>query len=167
MADITKESMFIGTTTPAGVIGTISRNVVGNVIEAVQVDDTAKIGYPVELDGTTGKAKLVTGTATAGSVYGFLVRKYSARLNQKDQSIEPVYTQAVLRNGFILVQLAEEETTPIVKGMPVWVVIKTSGKYKTIGTVAAKDDSSSAIQINATFMGPVDKNGVAEIAYNI
>ena len=142
-------SQFIGTSMTPGYAGDLTRGLFDATIETKVNDGTVKaFGVPVKL--SSGKAAAVS--AASDAVYGFSVRKYGQADNDGVQEMELV---SVLRRGYIAVTVSSGTAAA---GGQVYLT--------STGAISADSTSNTALS-GATFMGPADANGLAEIAFNI
>ena len=142
-------SQFIGTSMARGFAGEMTRGYFDNTTEVKANDAVAPVsafGVAVKLNA---KADGVTPcTATGDAIYGFAVRDYT-------QAGEEHAMVTVLKRGYIAVEV--KGGTPAL-GSKVYL--------SATGAITANASSATVID-KAVFMGAIDANGLAEIAYNI
>jgi hypothetical protein len=156
---------------PAGIPGDLTRPAQATV--STELLDTTyyptKFGVPGAIDATSHNFRAIKASDTAASVYGFYVRPFPTAGNGTDglgTSTPPVSGIAnVLKRGYINVVC--NYGTPVKNGA-VYVRTVANGANTIIGGVEAQSDSTNSFVLTgATFTGPMDANGNAEIAYNL
>lgn len=146
-------SQFIGTSMVRGYAGELTRGHFDNTTEIKANDATAPVdafGIAVKLNATADAVTPVTDDADA--VYGFAVRVYGQADCQGEQTQSLV---TIMKRGYMAVAVASG--TPALGGQVY---------LSATGAITADSTSATALE-GAIFMGAIDANGLAEIAYNI
>lgn len=146
-------SQFIGTSMVRGYAGELTRGYFDYTTEIKANDATAPVGAFGIAVKLNAKADGVTPcTATADAIYGFAVRSYG-QADCEGKQAQAVVT--VMKRGYIAVEV--KGGTPALGGK---VYLGANG------AITANSASATAID-GAVFMGAIDANGLAEIAFNI
>ena len=146
-------SQFIGTKMARGFAGELTRGYFDNTTEIKANDATAPVvafGVAVKLNATADGVTPVT--AASDNVYGFAVRVYGQADCQGEQTQNLV---TIMKRGYMAVA--------VVGGTP---ALGGQVYLSATGAITANSASATAIE-GAVFMGAVDANGLAEVAYNI
>ena len=144
-------SQFVGTSMARGYAGELTRGYFDNTTAIKGNNASAPVvafGVAVKLSANG----VTPCTATGDAIYGFAVREYGQADCEGKQAQAMV---TVLKRGYMAVEV--KGGTPAL-----------GGKVYLSATGAITANASSATVIdNAIFMGAIDANGLAEIAYNI
>lgn len=162
----------------AGFAGDVNRTHPAT-IEANLVDASAPpaiFGQAVLLDPTTQGVRPFTTGDTSQGAYGITVRPYPFQVdsasNFGSSSIGNAVAPAagvvdVLRAGYVMGQINPGQTAPVKNGSVYVRVAATSGT-RLIGQLeTAADGGNNVLLTNCKFMGGMDANNVAEVAFNI
>jgi hypothetical protein len=146
-------AQFIGTSMTRGFEGMLTRGFFDATTEIKANDGTAPVqGFGLAVKINAGATGVTPCNDDADAVYGISVRVYGQADNA---GIQEQTFVTVLRRGYIAVKPAAG--TPALGGA---VYLTASGKISA--------DSTGGVQItNAHWMGSVDADGLAELAFNI
>jgi hypothetical protein len=146
-------AQFIGTSMTRGFEGMLTRGFFDATTEIKANDGTAPVqGFGLAVKINAGATGVTPCNDDADAVYGISVRVYGQADNA---GIQEQTFVTVLRRGYIAVKPAAG--TPALGGA---VYLNASGKISA--------DSTGGVQIpNAHWMGSVDADGLAELAFNI
>jgi hypothetical protein len=153
---------------PYGVPGDITRQT-GSFVEPQAFGAAAfpAYGIPAKLSSGT----VVPITNTGDTVYGLLVRPFPITgANASDPlgtSVPPTKGVAnILRRGYLNVSVQLGGASAAL-GSSVYIRYQNPSGNQIVGGIEAASTGNTYQLTGATFMGPVDANGNAEIAYNI
>lgn len=155
---------------PYGIPGDISRASSGaNTVEAQAFGATAfpAYGVPVKLSSGT----VVPIVTTGDTVYGLLVRPYPitgpSASDPIGTSVPPTSGVAnVLRRGYMTVKV-QLGAASCALGSTVYIRYQNPSGSQIVGGLEGASTGNTYTLTGATFMGPADSNGNAEICYNI
>ena len=164
---------------PSGIPGAYNRTEHLTVEAGLPLVGSLPPGYglPLAVDPPTGRFRAISGTDTAASVAGVLVRPYpSASLGVASDGLGTVTnfgTYAgvinVMKRGYMTVLVGG--VAAAAKGGTVYVRITVSATPagRPIGGFEAAAEGLTTIALPSTtyWMGPADAQGNGEIAYNI
>lgn len=154
---------------PFGVPGDLSRLAGQATVESQVFGVTAFTAYGVPVKISSGTVIPAVGSADA--IYGFLVRPFPITgANASDPlgtAVPPTTGIAnVLRRGYMAVYVQLGAATCAFGSAVYFRTAAASGGQPLGGVEGATSGNNTAIT-GATFMGPADANGFAEIALNI
>lgn len=158
----------------AGFKGDVNRTHPASVEPALNdsTDPATYYGQALLATASGNKVRAVKATDTAATaIYGISVRPYPAQQTTGGMTADfdsggPAAGNVidVLRSGYIMGYV----NGAVVKGGQVFVWIAAdSGAHKQGSFEAAATAGSTIALANATFNGPADVNGIAEIAFNV
>lgn len=155
---------------PSGVPGDISRRQSSTVEPGVLNSALPFAAFGVACKVASGKVVPFSGSETAASLFGFLVRSFPMTgANASDPlgtAVPPtVGVCDLLKRGYMTVR--NNAGTPALGGA-VYVRVAAATGPKPLGGVEASADSTNSFAVpGAYFTGPADASGNVEIAFNI
>lgn len=159
---------------PAGFAGNVNRSH-PNSTEPAKNDASLPLTFFGEValvNGTNNSVRKVQPADTADvKIWGIVTRPYPIQQQSGGMATDfgggtpPGANQPIdiLRLGYILTKVNVVSTQPV-KGGAVYVWVAASSGDNIQGQILTADDgTNSALVTNATFNGPADENGIAEI----
>jgi len=154
---------------PTGIAGAVSQSAPDATIEARIIDSGTPptvFGNPVKI--VSGKVQPVASGDAATVIYGALVRVLPGAATTDALGTDTVPSSggcSVLKRGYITVKVNNGTAS---LNSTVYVRVANASGAKVIGGIEATSDSTNTVTwAGAYFTGPVDANGIAEIAVAI
>jgi len=155
---------------PSGIPGDVTRQSLSTIETQVLNSSLPFPGFGLPGKVVSGAFVPITTGDVSASVYGLLVRPFPT---QGANASDPLGTSVplttgtanILRRGYINVKVNAGTAS---LGSTVYIRVATPSGAKVIGGIEAASDTTNTITVTgASFMGPADANGNAEIAFNI
>lgn len=164
-------SSFIGTSIDNCYPGTLTRYPLSTTVESRMASEPVFFGQAVMM--TNGTIKPLAGSVVGNDCYGIVNREFPSmgvKASTTSKLPGPQINKAIpiMRMGYIAVLFNMKDVTPILSGMPVYVITTAGGDF-AVGDYVATSTPTGAVAtaINATYSGPIDANGYIEITFGI
>lgn len=164
---------------PAGIAGDVQRKEHATIEPGIYDANYPCLAFGIVVKIVGGLVRpIASGDDPDALTLGFLCRPYPFQepigTSISDEGMgsgvpNPLLTADVMKRGYMTVKITtggSDAFADVVKGDPVYVRV-TADTGKAVGDLEAGSASGNHLVPGAYFMGGVDANGFAEIAYNL